>query len=764
VKGVGITALPISKKKRRIMKLSEKGNTKQYLESKFKRGKQTCPVCGKTDDWKCWITEDEGLVYCSSVPNESGIIKYDRYEHIMRTDTNIKPQSANVTMNDNSTKSTKADADRLNDVYSALLEDLKLSAKHADDLLSRRGLSDTVIAKNLYATVPHYNKRYEIAQKLAKSFNLEGVPGFFHKGNVWVLNTTFPGFYVPYRDELGRIIGLQIRRDEEGKDKYMWLSSDAKLKGASSGTPPHFVNADLADEKKEVFLTEGALKADVIGSILGVTVIATAGVSVINPVDLTDKLLDTFPDLEKVVVAYDIDWQTNEAVKLALFRLLDGLKERNIKVEVALWDLSQGKGLDDVLVNEAFTEDSVKYIPADEFQAMVSSIVVEEEEATGAIEPVDEVMNDELISDEDFIEAQELAFEQVDFDLGQEPEQELEREDKPIMYSYGEFSELEVEDVEKVIFGLVRGGIGLMVASTNVGKTTLALNLSLSATGRREFNPLLNNSHQARRVLYIDGEATKAELQTDIAKMLEVFTTEQVESVKDNLFLICDEELDDEALDLVNEEHFNLIKEKALACKPDLIIVDTLSALMDLEDENDNAKVKKEVIKPLRKLARQTNSGVLFLHHSGKFNEGFSNSNKAYSGRGASLGASSRIVMVLEKSDSVDNGVKLSCSKVKGKKFSDSILELDAYSRWFKFIANDKPEKVSNYEKVIEFVINFGNPVKRQDIVNALANVMSDKAVDRHLKKAFEVGRLNKTDYGFYSAPMNLESELSLAE
>ncbi len=276
---------------------------------------------------------------------------------------------------------------------------------------------------------------------------------------------------------------------------------------------------------------------------------------------------------------------------------------------------------------------------------MLASYSIEDETKVEANEVADEVLIDVPTENE----TEQEDFEGVESELNPiEVTQEYNFDENEIMHSWGELDAAEFEDVERVIYGLMRGNVGLMVASTNLGKTTLALNLALSATGRREFYPLLNQSHTVRRILYIDGEATMPELQTDIRKMSEIFTPQQTESTKKNLFLICDAELDYEPLDLVKPEHQKIIKQKALACRPDLIIVDTLSALMDIEDENDNAKVKKEVMKPLRKLAKQTNSAILLLHHTGKFNEGFSPTG-AYKGRGASaFGALSRTVWTLE--------------------------------------------------------------------------------------------------------------------
>jgi hypothetical protein len=98
---------------------------------------------------------------------------------------------------------------------------------------------------------------------LSKHFDLEGVPGFYIQDDCWALNLNYSGFYIPYRDEQGRILGLQIRKDIDEKPKCLWLSSSDKEKGCSSGSPLHFVNPDFIRSSKIVFITEGALKADI---------------------------------------------------------------------------------------------------------------------------------------------------------------------------------------------------------------------------------------------------------------------------------------------------------------------------------------------------------------------------------------------------------------------------------------------------------------------------------------------------------------------
>jgi hypothetical protein len=452
---------------------------------------------------------------------------------------------------------------------------------------------------------------------------------------------------------------------------------------------------------------------------------------------------------------------------MGLVRLLEALKEKFVKVDVATWDRNLGNGLDDVLVNENTPDDAVKYISADEFLVMLTTITAREGIKKETEESVNEVTIDEFLGDE---------IEQEDFEeFEQNPStvnQQYNFDPNEIMHSWGELATAEFEDIERVMFGLMRGNVGLFIASTNLGKTILALNLALSATVRREFHPLLNQSHTAQRILYIDGEATKPEVYTDVKKMLEAFTPEQVEVVKKNLFLICDAELDDEPLDLVNPEHQEIIKQKALDCKPDLIIVDTLSALMDIEDENDNAKVKKEVMKPLKKLAKQTNSAVLLLHHTGKFNEGFSPAG-AYKGRGASaFGALSRTVLTLEKSKSMKNRVVLSSPKAKGDKFKNTVLELHQNSRWFRVVGNTieaSLEKHNGYEQVIKFVITAGRNVKRNEIVDAHNGengkpFIGASTITNYLSEAVKNSRLHYPRIGYYSAPKNIEAEIPLAE
>ena len=80
------------------------------------------------------------------------------------------------------------------------------------------------------------------------------------------------------------IQGLQIRLDrplkkegdppDKGGAKYLWLASTSKTFGVSSGSPVHFVGDPCS---RVVYVTEGALKADIAHALTGRTFAATGG-------------------------------------------------------------------------------------------------------------------------------------------------------------------------------------------------------------------------------------------------------------------------------------------------------------------------------------------------------------------------------------------------------------------------------------------------------------------------------------------------------
>jgi DNA primase len=323
-------------------------NEVTYTKSRFKKGKITCPVCGRTHRYHCSVTVDGGLALCRNRGSDKQA-EDGRFIHVLTT--GWKQGFALSLPAAEQAKEERADPDRLHAVYSKLLSKLYLAPAHGDELLVNRGLSDTTIAYNLYASVPEDGEGDSLALKLSNEFDLKGVPGFYRVDGRWKFVTSGSGFYVPHRDERGRILGLQIRHDESQKPKYKWLSSNGRPDGTAATACIHFVKPDLAESSAKVIITEGALKADRISEFAGAPAVAIAGVSAVSPDSLITRLREALPRIKEVCLAFDMDWQDKSEVREALLKLLRRLKTTTWKVTGLEWEISAGKGYDDYLFN-----------------------------------------------------------------------------------------------------------------------------------------------------------------------------------------------------------------------------------------------------------------------------------------------------------------------------------------------------------------------------------------------------------------------------
>ena len=315
--------------------------------------------------------------------------------------------------------------------------------------------------------------------------------------------------------------------------------------------------------------------------------------------------------------------------------------------------------------------------------------------------------------------------------------------------TWGELKMKKFPKSEKIIFGLGRGQVGMMNASTNVGKTTFALNLGVSLAAAMDFLPFTEGQDKTLRVMIIDGENTRAELQLDLETMTQNFPPILAKSIGDNLLLLCDEYINGDLLDLKDPAHMAAIIERAKDFKPDLIIVDTMAALFNLRSENDNAEVKSIVISPLKILAKEANAAVWLLHHIGKHSEDSSTVNAAYSGRGGSnFGALSRTVIKLYRPDRLDKSrVVFSVAKSKGYRQEDLMMQLDIKSRWFSVSSEPPPKPVSSYEEIVQFITE---ELTTKEIVDAFEGKYSKRTVEQNLKLAVEKSDIFSHQRGRY--------------
>lgn len=143
-------------------------------------------------------------------------------------------------------------------------------------------------------------------------------------------------------------------------NKYWWWSSSNKDNGASIGNPlpVHLAlpsqavkywsigqNANEIMDCSEVWVTEGALKGDIAADRLVRPFVCIPGTGSYR------AALEPLQQLgaEYAVIAYDADIVTNPHVQESLEQFAEFLANNGVGLKLAMWDLTDGKGIDDLL-------------------------------------------------------------------------------------------------------------------------------------------------------------------------------------------------------------------------------------------------------------------------------------------------------------------------------------------------------------------------------------------------------------------------------
>jgi hypothetical protein len=219
---------------------------------------------------------------------------------------------------------------------------------------------------------------------------------------------------------------------------------------------------------------------------------------------------------------------------------------------------------------------------------------------------------------------------------------------------------------------------------------------------------------------------------------------------------------DREPINLSNPKHMKFIAEQIVDLGVDLLIIDTVTAAFNLEDENSNAEVDNKIIKPLTTLARETNAAVWFSHHAGKPQEGGTRE-AAYFARGASaFGARVRTVFTLTRDRKNGDGyVVLTCAKSKGDKFKPVLLKLDETRRWFDVSHEElQPDGNITAQVIAEFIASRSPAeVATKDISQHFLSTVGKSTVTRRIKDALKSGLVNQVRKGKYTVGNRYKSD-----
>lgn len=233
------------------------------------------------------------------------------------------------------------DIDTRHETYSNFLQKLTLADDHRENLRNR-GLKDDEICICQYRTTPVIGTKFIARQLNLSGCCLSGVPGFFKdEHGEWDFCYAGRGILIPVRNVDGKIQGLQLRLDNTQNRKFRWISSAERLDGCKAETWCHLAGTKF----DEIILTEGPMKGDVIHSLTGKTVLSVPGVNSLSALRVVlTSLIER--GLERIMIAFDMDFLSNDSVHKGFTSLLDLLDEMDILYGTYLWNPSY-KGLDD---------------------------------------------------------------------------------------------------------------------------------------------------------------------------------------------------------------------------------------------------------------------------------------------------------------------------------------------------------------------------------------------------------------------------------
>ena len=227
------------------------------------------------------------------------------------------------------------------EIYSATIELLSLRDEAKVDLTRRRLLDEDIDAVG-YRSIPRKGSPAGgVLRRLVDRFGettLRQCPGFADKNgrtNFWTAAGDRDGYIVPYRDEHGRITGIQLKLLGGRYETARGTRTADVYHVAGDPTP----GGDL-------YVTEGGTKAEVAHRLGLGAVIGLPGQS------LAEAQVGLLARLSPGRVIVALDQEANANTDQARERWLKALAEAGLATYMAVWegaDLGGPKGIDDLL-------------------------------------------------------------------------------------------------------------------------------------------------------------------------------------------------------------------------------------------------------------------------------------------------------------------------------------------------------------------------------------------------------------------------------
>ncbi|MBQ3421238.1 MAG: DUF3854 domain-containing protein, partial [Romboutsia sp.] len=261
-------------------------------------------------------------------------------------------------------------------VYDAITELFPLTNEQYLCLKANRALALKRIRED-YFNIPKVTKHFirDLLNYINEKYNVNyiatdllGVPGFYvENGEVTFVKRS--GLGIKMKNAQGQIVGLQVRRYDYIKDnkmvivekegdnagKYYWIASPGLEKGCSAGSPLDVLYPlNIEDMYNAVIITEGKFKEEMLIQYFNHATISVQGVSSWkNKIYKEIKSIsENYIDIKEAYIAYDADMATNVKVYNQCKKMVEHeLLPNNISAQMLIWDYRDGKGIDDLIIN-----------------------------------------------------------------------------------------------------------------------------------------------------------------------------------------------------------------------------------------------------------------------------------------------------------------------------------------------------------------------------------------------------------------------------
>lgn len=324
------------------------------LNLNFKKDTFRCNYCGESGGMLALYAKTYSISNSEAYREICDALQVGNFEK--NTDSQDKLKSATKMTGElpSVENSEMASIQKIHQTLSFLLGMLTLSNLHRQKLRDR-GLTDEQINQLGYKSTPPPYLCQSLTMRIIKQgLTVQGVPGFYiDKNGMWTVKfyKKTSGILIPIKGIDSLIRGIQIRLDipiqdkekpDKGGIKYLWLSSVNQNMGVTSGSPVHFVGDPSA---RTVYITEGALKADIAHFLMNRTFAAVAGANNLMQLDPLFAILANNGS-RLIMEAHDMDKYRNKQIEKGASKIYGMAQKYKMECKRLTWNPNY-KGVDD---------------------------------------------------------------------------------------------------------------------------------------------------------------------------------------------------------------------------------------------------------------------------------------------------------------------------------------------------------------------------------------------------------------------------------